>query len=688
MIKSSPYDQAIEWLEKQPSAVSGSGGHNQTFAVVCALTHGFGLSDGDVRALLKSYSARCSPPWSENELEHKVSDANRTPPSKPRGYMLRRGNSFKAHSHSTHHKPKPMETQSTDLGELPEPLADGTRTLLRAVFLPGEGVGIANAKFNEDDHEIPADSGACLSREEWLRKLEAVDGNPNGIWSSSKKTGIYIRINPMRIGGSKDSDVTAFRHALVEFDNISLGEQWNLYQQSRIPCSAIISSGGKSIHAWVKVEARDRKEYDERVKVLYDYFGAAGHQIDTKNKNPSRFSRLPNCVRFNSRQELLALNTGAESWSLWQAEVQADGIGETVSVDTLLAFDPETDPNSILGQRWLCRGGSALLIAPSGVGKSSLSTQLAATWAIGLPAFGIKPIGPLKSLIVQAENDIGDLSEMLQGVFYGFDPLSAEQDALFRSNLVFVRDTTHTGWAFTEALRRLIDRHRPDIVWLDPILSFIGADISKQEVCSQFFRTWLNPISDATGVVWICIHHTGKPPNDAKARKGWTDSDHSYSGIGSSDLVNWARAAIVLRAINDRQFELKFTKRGKRAGAKLLTDVPASTIWIAHSQSSIRWEQIDAPEQTPSDRERVAPKQPKETPIPQQIATSNCSSFLAGCTAEGENLADIRRRIENWAASDLKKNISGGSTRRTIDALIANGKLSKVDGKYRKGPNA
>jgi hypothetical protein len=40
------------------------------------------------------------------------------------------------------------------------------------------------------------------------------------------------------------------------------------------------------------------------------------------------------------------------------------------------------------------------------------------------------------------------------------------------------------------AWRRLIAKHKPDLVWIDPLLSYIGDDISKQSVCSQFLRNW------------------------------------------------------------------------------------------------------------------------------------------------------------------------------------------------------
>ena len=45
--------------------------------------------------------------------------------------------------------------------------------------------------------------------------------------------------------------------------------------------------------------------------------------VDPNNANPSRLSRLPNAMRFDSRQELYALNIGAKSWQDFEAQIQA-----------------------------------------------------------------------------------------------------------------------------------------------------------------------------------------------------------------------------------------------------------------------------------------------------------------------------------------------------------------------------
>ena len=57
-----------------------------------------------------------------------------------------------------------------------------------------------------------------------------------------------------------------------------------------------------------------------------------------------------------------------------------------------------------------------LFVGPSGIGKTAASVQQDILWSIGRPAFGIRPARPLKIVTVQAEDDPGDLSEIVSGI--------------------------------------------------------------------------------------------------------------------------------------------------------------------------------------------------------------------------------------------------------------------------------
>jgi hypothetical protein len=88
-LASQPLVRARQYVAKIPSSVTGQGGHEQTFKVALALTHGFCLDESDAWHILCEYNNRCEPPWSQKELRHKlVSAQNPTRHSKPRGYLL------------------------------------------------------------------------------------------------------------------------------------------------------------------------------------------------------------------------------------------------------------------------------------------------------------------------------------------------------------------------------------------------------------------------------------------------------------------------------------------------------------------------------------------------------------------------------------------------------------------------
>src|SRR5438552_3492632 len=91
------------------------------------------------------------------------------------------------------------------------------------------------------------------------------------------------------------------------------------------------------------------------------------------------------------------------------------------------------DENTLLGNRFLCRGGGLLFVGSTGVGKSTAIIQMGICWAVGRPCFGIKPTKPLKILYIQAENDQGDLCEMRDGVLEHLELSAEDRDALERN---------------------------------------------------------------------------------------------------------------------------------------------------------------------------------------------------------------------------------------------------------------
>jgi len=255
----------------------------------------------------------------------------------------------------------------------------------------------------------------------------------------------------------------------------------------------------------------------------------------------------------------------------------------------------QADPSEIFKDRFLCRGGGMLLVSNTGQGKSTLICQAAYLWACGREAFGLKPTRPIKTLIIQAENDKGDLEEMVQGVEKGFSSnhLTSEDVSWGDSNLRIITESSCTGHEFLEKTRLILAEFRnegfhPDLLVIDPVISYLGGDPSKAEIVSAFLRTGINPLGVDFNLATICVAHTSKPAN--QSRPGLrTPTEDVYSALGSVEWANWARAILVLKPQGGGMFELKAVKRGARLGWKTPVGDRTYVQRLAHAKDGIYW---------------------------------------------------------------------------------------------------
>lgn len=242
------------------------------------------------------------------------------------------------------------------------------------------------------------------------------------------------------------------------------------------------------------------------------------------------------------------------------------------------------DPDELLKHRYLCRGGILLLAGPTGIGKSSFAMQCMLLWAVGRGAFGIHPAGPLKSLLIQAENDDGDLAEMRDGVLAGLN-MTEEERAAALANVIVCREDTRSGTSFfLDVVKPLLTEHKPDLLWIDPVLAYLGGDTSSQKDVGAFLRNGLNPLLHEFNVGCVCIHHTNKPPS-GKEKSTWQAGDLAYLGSGSSEWANVPRAILGIRSIGSHDvFELTAGKRGSRLNWRDEADEKTYSLLIQHSK--------------------------------------------------------------------------------------------------------
>lgn len=235
---------------------------------------------------------------------------------------------------------------------------------------------------------------------------------------------------------------------------------------------------------------------------------------------------------------------------------------------------PATDQTSLLGDRYLNRGDGLVISGPSGMGKSSIQTQMAAQWALGRDFHGIRSNGPLKSLIIQSEDSDGDVAEVWASLAHAQKWNPVDHQTLDQ-NIRIVTDRVNRGLAFIRALRQHLTLFKPDLVWLNPLQAFIDGDVTDSQDLGKFLREGLNGLGANVG--FVIVHHTTKPAT-GKDRHERLWHEVMYDMAGGAELINWARAIISLRPLETKgDFKVVLAKRGRRAGVTRQVEQGAGT---------------------------------------------------------------------------------------------------------------
>jgi hypothetical protein len=147
--------------------------------------------------------------------------------------------------------------------------------------------------------------------------------------------------------------------------------------------------------------------------------------------------------------------------------------------------------------------------------------------------------------------------------------LTDEETKTAMENVIVFQENTRTGKAFFDyTVAPLLELHHPDLLWIDPALSYIGSNASAQEAVGYFLRNLLNPLLSQFRCGCIVIHHTNKP-SKGEEKCAWQAGDFAYLGSGSAEWANWARAVLAIRSVGSHEvFELRAGKRGGRIGWK------------------------------------------------------------------------------------------------------------------------
>jgi hypothetical protein len=303
----STMDRALEYLRGRPPAISGQGGHTATFRVVLALVHGHGLAEEETLAAMQDWNRTCQPPWSEAELRHKITSAIRSSPwPGARSSSIRAPGARIATTRRREVEFKP-DTLARVAAKLPgvdfdfvrqrSPLCPETQTpatfLLRLYWI-GESVvlfdnfrsqGCCICQCNEPPHDT-----SCLNY--------LCNGCKDGVWYLCNPVDGEYHPNP-RLGGKlsrrSEESVTAWRYMVLESDRADTQLWLAVLVQMPLRIAAIYTSGGRSIHALVRLDANSKADWDAkaaRLKPLLTVLGA-----DPAAMTAVRLTRLPGCHR-------------------------------------------------------------------------------------------------------------------------------------------------------------------------------------------------------------------------------------------------------------------------------------------------------------------------------------------------------------------------------------------------------
>ena len=225
------------------------------------------------------------------------------------------------------------------------------------------------------------------------------------------------------------------------------------------------------------------------------------------------------------------------------------------------------DPDCLFQNRWLNKGNCGLLISTSGIGKSAFIMQAAVHWGKGEAMLGICPTRPLKTLIVQAEDDEFDIVCFRNGTRIGLaTELKCDSNAIAAAEMnVFVATVSgQNSEALFALIRHAVLTYGFDLVVVNPLHAFFDGNLNESQACSKFLRQGLDPILKAfeTRCAALIVHHSGKP----KESSGNVLS--SYIGNGSAELTNYPRSILAIRPHKNflGVFDLIGAKHGDRLG--------------------------------------------------------------------------------------------------------------------------
>lgn len=414
--------------------------------------------------------------------------------------------------------------------EIREPLnwrpAQDLIRYLETLFDSTDLVGYVTATypFETDNGTVykPTQGNFDRTAGELIQLLQKTPDDIGAVFGDYKEeAGAWIRFNPLDGKGVKNDNVTDYRYALVESDTLDIGKQYALFKELELPIATLVHSGKKSLHAVVKVDARDYQEYRKRVDYIYQICKKNGLDIDTQNRNPSRLSRMPGVTRNGHKQFLIDTNIGKanyEEWYQWVEDLNDDLPDPEGLLDSWDDM-PDLAPELIHG---VLRQGHKMLIAgPSKAGKSFALIELSIAIAEGSKWLGWQ-CEQGRVLYVNLELDRPSALHRFKDVY---DAMGLQANNVQNIDVWNLRGKTVPMDKLAPKLIRRSLKKNYQAVIIDPIYKVLTGDENSADQMAHFTNQFDKVATELDCSVIYCHHHS-------KGAQGGKKSMDRASGSG------------------------------------------------------------------------------------------------------------------------------------------------------------
>lgn len=401
------------------------------------------------------------------------------------------------------------------------PASELTR-YLETLFESTENVGYVTESWEKDGRHMPTRGSWDRTAGQLIEELSRCNGDIGAVVGDcNPDAGAWIRFNPLDGNGCKNENVTDYRYALVESDSMEIGRQNAIIRELELPVACLVYSGGRSLHAIVRVDAADYSEYRKRVDYLYHVCQKNGLKTDNQNRNPSRLSRMPGIIRKGRKQFLVDTNIGKENWQEWYEWIEGvnDDLPEPESMADAWGNLPELSAPLIDG---ILRQGHKMLIAgPSKAGKSFGLIELTIAIAEGRKWLNWQ-CAKGKVMYVNLELDRASCLHRFQDVY---NALHWKPENLSNIDIWNLRGKSVPMDKLAPKLIRRAAKKKYIAIIIDPIYKVITGDENSADQMANFCNQFDLVCTELGCAVIYCHHHS-------KGGQGGKKSMDRASGSG------------------------------------------------------------------------------------------------------------------------------------------------------------